>query len=157
FPGVVLAHELLGTKSASIEASVTNGAVSGIKTDAIGQDLVQTDAPAAHGNSGGPAVGDDSSVLGVLTFVSLSASGAVVQGFNFLIPAADVLKFLQGTEVTKPGQSKFNEPWFACPGALANENYKTALALLTEANKVQPKQPHVTRSLKDADDKAKYP
>ncbi len=156
FPGVVLSHELLN-KSASIEASVTNGAVSGIKVDAIGQDLVQTDAPAAHGNSGGPAVGDDSNVLGVLTFVSLSASGAVVQGFNFLIPAADVLKFLQGTAVTKPGESQFNEVWFAGLSALAEERYKTALAKLTEANKIQPKLPDVTRALKEADDKVKNP
>ncbi|MBM3221911.1 MAG: cyclic nucleotide-binding domain-containing protein [Candidatus Rokubacteria bacterium] len=156
FPGVVLSHELLN-QSAGIEASVTNGAVSGIKVDAIGQDLVQTDAPAAHGNSGGPAVGDDSTVLGVLTFVSLSASGAVVQGFNFLIPAVDVLKFLQGTEVTKPGQSKFNEPWFAGLSALTSEKYKVALARLGEANKLQPKLPDVVRAMKEADDKIKNP
>jgi S1-C subfamily serine protease/rhodanese-related sulfurtransferase len=156
FPGVVLSHELLN-QSAGIEASITNGAVSGMKVDAIGQDLVQTDAPAAHGNSGGPAVGDDSSVLGVLTFVSLSASGAVVQGFNFLIPANDVLKFLQGTEVTKPGQSKFNDVWFAGLSALFNEKYSTAAAKLTEANTLQPKLPDVVRQLKEADDKVKNP
>jgi len=74
FPGVVLSHELLN-KSSMLEASVTNGAVSGFKTDPIGQDLVQTDAPAAHGNSGGPAVGDDSLVLGILTFISLTEGG----------------------------------------------------------------------------------
>jgi S1-C subfamily serine protease/rhodanese-related sulfurtransferase len=156
FPGVVLSHELLN-QSASIEASATNGAVSGIKMDAIGQDLVQTDAPAAHGNSGGPAIGDDAAVLGVLSFVSLSAQGAVVQGFNFLIPARDVLKFLQGTEVTKPGQSKFNEAWNAGLSAYFNEKYPTALAKLSEANKLQPKLPVVVRALKDADEKVKNP
>src|SRR5262249_50230374 len=83
FPGVVSAHELLN-QSASIEATVTRGSVSGVdKKDVLGQDLVQTDAPAAHGNSGGPAIGDDASVLGVMTFITLSAQGAVVQGFNF--------------------------------------------------------------------------
>src|SRR6058998_3306020 len=58
FPGVVLSHELLN-RSVTLEASVTNGAVSGFKQDAIGQDVIQSDAPAAHGNSGGPAVTDD--------------------------------------------------------------------------------------------------
>src|SRR5207302_319118 len=62
FPGVVLEHELLN-QSATLEASVTNGAVSGVKQDAIGQELVQTDAPAAHGNSGGPAITDDKRLL----------------------------------------------------------------------------------------------
>src|SRR5207247_2528879 len=82
-------------------ASVTNGAVSGFKQDAIGQDIIQTDAAAAHGNSGGPAVGDDASLVGVMTFTTLSTSGsAIVQGFNFLIPARDVKKFLAGTPVT---------------------------------------------------------
>src|SRR6059036_3743946 len=87
FPGVVLSHELLN-RSVTLEASVTNGAVSGFNQDAIGQDVIQSDAPAAHGNSGGPAVTDDASLVGVMTFVSLSPSGgAIVQGFNFLIPA----------------------------------------------------------------------
>src|SRR5262245_50754201 len=43
FPGVVLTHELLN-QTATLEASVTNGAVSGFKQDVIGQDIVQTDA-----------------------------------------------------------------------------------------------------------------
>jgi S1-C subfamily serine protease len=63
FPGVVLSHELLN-QSATLEATVTNGAVSGIKQDAIGQDLIQTDAPASHGNSGGPAITDEAAVIG---------------------------------------------------------------------------------------------
>jgi S1-C subfamily serine protease len=97
FPGVVLSHELLG-QSARIEASVTSGAVSGLKQDAIDQDVIQTDAPAAYGNSGGPAITNDGTVVGVMTFVSISpVGGAIVQGFNFLIPAKDVRAFLRGT------------------------------------------------------------
>jgi S1-C subfamily serine protease/rhodanese-related sulfurtransferase len=157
YPGVVLSHELLN-QSASIEATVTNGAVSGVdKKDAIGQDLVQTDAPAAHGNSGGPAIGADAAVLGVMTFITLSAQGAVVQGYNFLIPARDVLKFLQGTAVTQPGASKFNDAWFAGLTALAGESYKTALARITEADKLQPKLPVVVRTMKEADERVKNP
>ena len=79
---------------------MTNGAVSGVKQDAIGQDLVQTDAAASHGNSGGPAITDEAAVIGVLTFISLSPQGgSIVQGFNFLIPARDVRKFVEDTGV----------------------------------------------------------
>src|SRR5438445_527598 len=46
FPGVVLSHQLLN-KSAAREASVTDGAVSGLKPDRIGQGVIQPDAPAA--------------------------------------------------------------------------------------------------------------
>src|SRR5437899_11174189 len=157
FPGVVLSHELLN-QSATLEASVTNGAVSGFKQDAIGQDVIQSDAPAAHGNSGGPAVTDDASLVGVMTFVSLSPSGgAIVQGFNFLIPAKDVIKFLQGTEVTKPGDSQFNPVWTAGIEALLDGRYAAAAAKFDEANKLLPGLTDVKRLLAEAQNKVKNP
>ena len=155
FPGVVLSHELLN-KSATIEASVTNGAVSGFKQDAIGQALVQTDASAAHGNSGGPAIGDDSQLVGVMTFVSLSGD-SIVQGFNFLIPASDVLKFLQGTEVTKPGDSRFTPLWASGVEAFFAERYSTAASRFAEANRLIPGLPDVKKALGEAENKVKNP
>jgi len=156
FPGVVLSHELLN-KSAALEASVTNGAVSGFKQDQIGQSVIQSDAPAAHGNSGGPAVTDDATVVGVMTFISLSSSGSEVQGFNFLIPAKDVTKFLQGTEVTKPGESAFNPVWEAGIEALLDGHYSTAVAKFQEAGKLLPGLTDVKRLLAEAEDKVKNP
>jgi len=156
FPGVVLSHELLN-KSAALEASVTNGAVSGFKQDQIGQAVIQSDAPAAHGNSGGPAVTDDATVVGVMTFISLSSSGSEVQGFNFLIPAKDVTKFLQGTEVTKPGESTFNPVWVAGIEALLDGHYSTAVAKFQEVNKLLPGLTDVKRLLAEAEDKVKNP
>ncbi len=156
FPGVVLSHELLN-QSATLEASVTNGAVSGFKQDSIGQDIIQTDAAAAHGNSGGPAVGDDAVLIGVMTFTTLSASGgAIVQGFNFLIPARDVKKFLAGTPVM-PGQSKFNDAWQAGLDALFAERYATAVARLAEANALQPNLADVKRVFAEAERLMKNP
>ncbi len=156
FPGVVLSHELLN-QSAALEASVTNGAVSGFKQDAIGQDIVQTDAAAAHGNSGGPAVTDDASLVGVMTFISLSSSGSEVQGFNFLIPAKDVAKFLRGTEVTQPGESPFNPVWAAGIKALLDGHYSAAAAKFREANKIVPGLTDVKRLLAEAEEKVKNP
>jgi S1-C subfamily serine protease/rhodanese-related sulfurtransferase len=155
FPGVVLQHELLSQASA-LEASATNGAVSAFQVDGIGQDTIQTDAPAAHGNSGGPAVGDDARVIGVLTFISLGQGGAVVQGFNFLVPARDVATFLKGTEV-KPGESKFNPVWVAGLQLLNDERYKAAAAKIAEANALQPNLAVVKRALAEAERKEKNP
>jgi len=156
FPGVVLSHELLN-QNVTLEASATNGAVSGFKMDVINQDLIQTDAPAAHGNSGGPAITDDATLVGVMQFVSLSASGANVQGFNFLIPARDVGRFLRGTEVTKPGESKFNPVWAAGVELLLAQRYKAALAKLTEANELLPNLTDVKHSIALAQEKIKNP
>ncbi|HEX3179297.1 MAG TPA: cyclic nucleotide-binding domain-containing protein [Methylomirabilota bacterium] len=157
FPGVVLSHELLN-QSVTLEASVTNGAVSGFKQDAIGQDVIQTDAPAAHGNSGGPAIGDDATLLGVMTFVSLSSSGgAIVQGFNFLIPAKDVRTFLKDSAVSRPGDSRFTDAWLAGLDALFAGRYAAAVARLGEANALQPNLTDVKRALAEAEQKLKNP
>jgi hypothetical protein len=156
FPGVVLSHELLN-KTAALEASVTTGAVSGFKQDAIGQDVIQTDASAAPGNSGGPAVGHGGTVVGVLTFVSLSPSGgSIVQGFNFLIPSRDVMRFLAGTDI-KPGVSPFNPVWAAGLGDLGQERFRGAAAKFAEANKLLPDLPDVKRALAEAEFKVKNP
>jgi rhodanese-related sulfurtransferase len=155
FPGVVLSHELLSQSMP--EASATNGAVSGFPKDAIGQDLIQTDAPASHGNSGGPAIGDDATLVGVVEAVSLSpGGGAIVQGFNFVIPARDVLKFLQGTDV-RPGESRFSPVWVAGLEALFAGRYSTALARFEEANRLLPNLADVKRELAEADSKVKNP
>jgi S1-C subfamily serine protease/rhodanese-related sulfurtransferase len=155
FPGVVLNHELLNM-SAAQEATVTNGAVSAFQVDAIGQDTIQTDAPAAHGNSGGPAVGDDARLIGVLTFVSLGQGGAVVQGFNFLAPARDVRTFLKGTDV-KPGETAFTPVWVAGLDLLKAGRYPAALAKLGEANALLPNLSDVKKALAEADRLVKNP
>jgi S1-C subfamily serine protease/rhodanese-related sulfurtransferase len=149
FPGVVRDHELL-SRSALKEASATKGQVSGFNTDAIGQNVIQTDAAAVHGNSGGPAVGDDASVVGAMTFVSLRGAAAV-QGFNFLIPAKDVHAFLVGTEV-KAGESRFNPLWAAGVAALFDQRYSVALAKFREVDRLLPGLVDVKRAM----DEAKY-
>ena len=154
FPGVVRDHELL-SRSALKEASATKGQVSGFNTDAIGQDVIQTDASAVHGNSGGPAVDDGGSVVGVMTFVSLRGN-ATIQGFNFLIPAKDVRAFLTGTDA-KSGESRFNPVWRAGVAALFDERYSVALAKFREADALLPGLVVVQRSMREAEYKRAHP
>ena len=154
FPGVVRDHELL-SRSALKEASATKGQVSGFNTDAIGQDVIQTDASAVHGNSGGPAVDDDGSVVGVMTFISVRGN-AEVQGFNFLIPAKDVRAFLADTGV-KPGESRFNPVWAAGVIALLGERYALALTKFREADGLLPGLVVVKRSMREAEYKLAHP
>ena len=156
YPGVVLAHELLSQRS-TLEAVVTNGAVSGIQQDQIGQDLVQTDASAAHGNSGGPAIGNDATLVGVMVAVTLSPTGGTIQGFNFLIPAGDVARFLRGTEVARPGDSKFNPVWAAGIDLFFDQRYTASLAKIAEANKLVPNLADVKRMMGEAERMVKNP
>jgi len=158
FPGVVLSHELLN-KSASMEASVTNGAVSGLKEDVSNQPVIQTDAPAAWGNSGGPAVTQRGQVVGVLTFVSLApgAEGSIVQGFNFVIPADAVREFVKGTPVQLSGTSKFNEAWYAALRGFFTEDYSGAVREMERANQLVPNLPDVKRQLVEARELVRNP
>jgi S1-C subfamily serine protease/rhodanese-related sulfurtransferase len=158
FPGVVLSHELLN-KSASLDASVTNGAVSGLKEDVSNQPVIQTDAPASFGNSGGPAVNQKGHVVGVLTFVSLApgAEGSIVQGFNFIIPTDAVREFVKGTEVKLDGTSKFNEAWYAGLREFFTEDYSGALREFSKADALVPNLPDVKRKTVETKEFIKNP
>ncbi len=158
FPGVVLSHELL-SKSTMVQASVTNGAVSGLQVDESNNPIIQTDAPATFGNSGGPAVNDRGSVVGVLTFVSVAPGpeGGIVQGFNFLIPSAAVTDFVRGTPVKLNGASKFNDAWYAGLNAFFTEDWTGALRRFEEADKLHPGLPDARRYLAEAREKVKNP
>jgi S1-C subfamily serine protease len=156
FPGVVLSHELLN-QSASVDASVTNGSVAGLKQDKANHPYIQTDAPAAWGNSGGPVINAKGELIGVLTFVSPGAEGSIVQGFNFAIPAQTVKTFVtdQPVKLNQPG--KFNQAWFAGLRAFFTEDWKGAKRKFEDADKIQPGLVDVKRMLGEATEKVKNP
>ncbi len=151
FPGVVLSHELLNA-SAKVEASVTNGAISGFKEDVGGNPVIQTDAPAAWGNSGGPAVNMHGEVTGVLTFVSLAPGpeGSIVQGFNFVIPSSLVSGFVDGTGINVNATSRFNTAWYSGLRDFFDQRYRRATRHFQAADGIQPGFPDVKRLLADA-------
>jgi S1-C subfamily serine protease len=158
FPGAVANHELLST-STKVEASVTNGTVSGFKKDVAENPVVQTDAPASWGNSGGPAVidsgmlaGDSGTLAGVLTFVTAEPEGrtGTVQGFNFIIPADTLRDFLADTGVAMDGPSRFNDVWRPALGAFFSGNSPAAIRQLENMARLWPTQPDVQRLLGDA-------
>jgi S1-C subfamily serine protease len=158
FPGVVLSHELLN-QSASVDASVTNGAVSGFKQDKANNPYIQTDAPAAWGNSGGPVINYKAELLGVLTFVSLAPGpeGSIVQGFNFIIPAQAVKDFVKDTGVKVNDPGKFNAVWFAGLHDYFTENYKGAVRKFEQADKIMAGLSDVKRMLGEAQQMVKNP
>ena len=143
FPNVVAMHELLD-KSAKPQASVTHGAVSGFKQDRSNQPVIQTDAAAEAGTSGGPAVDGSGRAVGVMTAVT-QGDGGTVQGFNFIIPIATVREFLGGTTVALDETSRFNTAWHAGLSAFFSGRYSRAAPLFAEANRLMPGFADVTR------------
>jgi S1-C subfamily serine protease len=143
FPGVVMSHELLAA-SAKVQASVTHGAVSGFKQDRANQLVIQTDAAAEAGTSGGPVVDAAGLVIGVMTAVT-QGEGGTVQGFNFIIPTAALRNFLSGTTVALDETSRFNVAWNAGLSAFFAGHYSRAAPAFSEANRLLPEMPDVQR------------
>jgi S1-C subfamily serine protease len=143
FPNVVMSHELLNA-SAKVQASATHGAVSGFKQDRANQPVIQTDAAAEAGTSGGPVVDGAGLVVGVMTAVT-QGEGGTVQGFNFVIPVATVKEFLGGTTVALDETSRFNAAWSAGLSAFFAGRHSRAAPLFVETNRLLPEMPDVHR------------
>jgi S1-C subfamily serine protease len=143
FPDVVMSHDLLGA-SARFEASVTHGSISGFKQDRANQTVIQTDATAEAGTSGGPVLDGLGRGVGVMTSVT-EGNGGTVQGFNFVIPSTAIRDFLSGTTVALDESGRFNAAWHAGLADFFSGRYSRAAPELAEANRLLPELPDVTR------------
>lgn len=145
FPGVVMEHDLLDSRSA-IEASVTTGNVSSLKRDARGAPVIQTDAAASWGNSGGPAINEQGEVVGMLTFISLTADESqAIQGFNFLVPVNIVKEFARLAGAALDKASPFNAVWHDAVARYTRGDWTGAQSRLDAANRLVPNLPDVQR------------
>jgi S1-C subfamily serine protease/rhodanese-related sulfurtransferase len=145
YPGVVLYHDLLDKRSA-VEATVTGGHVSSLKRDTRGAPVIQTDAAASWGNSGGPAVDDRGQAVGILTFISLTADETQsIQGFNFLVPANVAREFARAAGAPLGAVSAFNIVWHDAVTRYMRGDYAGAQSRLDAANRLVPGLPDVKR------------
>ena len=102
---------MLSQKSA-FEASITDGKISARKTASSGAPILQTNASATHGNSGGPVLNDANEVIGLLTFRGDTVNGQEVSGFAFVVPANTVLEYVKSagaSNVEGPTDTTFRE------------------------------------------------
>lgn len=101
YPGVVQSTfertGLFGADS-QMEVSVTQGIISSFKTWHDGSQILGTDAGAAHGNSGGPALNARGEVIGILSMGAVSDSGGNYP-FNFLRPIAVAQDFVRASGI----------------------------------------------------------
>ncbi|MCT8975390.1 trypsin-like peptidase domain-containing protein [Clostridium sp. CX1] len=88
------ADSQLLSKESILVVSITDGKVSATdKKSTQGAPVLQINAAATHGNSGGPVINDDGNVVGLLTFRSENNSKET-QGFNFVVPVNTVKEFV---------------------------------------------------------------
>src|SRR5262249_47776730 len=132
YPGVADVQGVLDEKS-QLEASITDGAISAIKTTADGDQVLQVSAPITHGNSGGPAVHDKGEVVGLATFRNVKE----VQGFNFLVSSTTLNEFVhQAGASNATGES--DHEWREALNLYWSGRYSAAIEKLQEIESLFP-------------------
>ena len=102
---------LLSAKSA-LEATMNDGKISARKQASSGAPILQTSAPATHGNSGGPVLNDANEVIGLLTFRGDTVNGQEVSGFAFIVPSNTVMEYVKSagaSNIEGPTDTLFRE------------------------------------------------
>ncbi|MFZ7942094.1 trypsin-like peptidase domain-containing protein [Neobacillus sp. 19] len=79
----------------SLVSSMNAGQISATsKKTEQGSPVIQINAAATHGNSGGPVINENGQIIGLLTFRGDTVNGQEVQGFNFAVPVNTVKEFV---------------------------------------------------------------
>ncbi|WHY76977.1 S1C family serine protease [Neobacillus sp. WH10] len=93
----------------SLVSSINAGQISATsKKTEQGSPVIQINAAATHGNSGGPVINETGQIIGLLTFRGDTVNGQEVQGFNFAVPVNTVQEFVNqaGVKNTKSETDK---------------------------------------------------
>lgn len=131
YPG---AADIPSVDEASVlEASFTSGQISALKVAVGGSDLIQADAAAGPGNSGGPVFNRNGEVLGMLTM----GEG---ESFNFAVTANTVREFFRSSGAVA-GESLFDRTWNRALDAYYSGSYAAAVNEFDEALRVMPDLP----------------
>jgi S1-C subfamily serine protease len=132
---------MLSQKSA-FEASITDGKISARKTASSGAPILQTNASATHGNSGGPVLNDANEVIGLLTFRGDTVNGQEVSGFAFVVPSNTVMEYVKAAGAANtegPTDTLFREGldyyW--------NDQYSSAIPKFEEVKRLFPQHSEV--------------
>jgi len=147
YPGAA-DSELLSPDSA-LESSMNAGQITATsKTlEQGGSSVIQIDAAATHGNSGGPVINDKGEIIGLLTF------GPEVQGFNFAIPVNTAKEFVNqaGAKNTRSStDTLFKEGLELYWGGY----YKDALEKFEAVQRIYPNHSEIKQYITNSEKKA---
>lgn len=124
--------------STSSEATLTTGKVSA-KKNASNSDkrLIETDTTIGHGNSGGPALDDDGSVVGIATYTA-DGSGDGDGIFNYIRDIKDLTDLAASNNITFDTNSATQTEWQKGISYFYSSHYTKALASFQKVKILYP-------------------
>lgn len=135
YPGAPTFQTFLSQES-RLEASMTSGIISALKTMKDGSQVFQTDAALTHGNSGGPAFNEKGEVIGIASMVAIE-EGKQKYGFSYLRPSNIAKEFLSEKNIQNV-QGTTDEHYKKGLGYYEKELYRKAIKEFETALRLYP-------------------
>jgi S1-C subfamily serine protease len=124
--------------SGSSKATLTTGKVSAVK-NASGSDkkLIETDTTIGHGNSGGPALDDDGTVVGIATY-TVDGSGEGNGVFNYIRDIKDFKDLADARNITFDTNSATQAAWQSGIANFYSSHYSKSLKDFATVKELYP-------------------
>jgi S1-C subfamily serine protease len=139
---------LLSSRSA-LEATINDGKISARKTATSGAPILQTSAPATHGNSGGPVLNDANEVVGLLTFRGDTVNGQEVSGFAFIVPSNTVMEYVKSAGAANES-GLTDKSYHEGLDLYWNQYYSSAIPKFEEVKRLFPHHSEVDRLIQSS-------
>lgn len=149
YPGTASQNGLVD--STSSKATLTTGKVSSVK-DAAGSDkkLIETDTTIGHGNSGGPALDDEGSVVGIATYTA-DGSGKGNGVFNYIRDIKDLTDLADARNISFDTNSASQVAWQSGIANFYTSHYSKALKDFRAAKELYPNNSRVDEFIASAE------
>jgi serine protease Do len=134
------------SRESDLEATLTNGTITAIKTDITNTPVFQSNVAIYRGNSGGPAVNREGEVIGISTWGHTDA-----EQIKFLVPINVAKNFLGAAQVAFNVEGEFNRHYRKALDAAIDGKWNAANDELTLASALFPKSPDLIRFRRDID------
>lgn len=141
YPGAAQIN-IISQESRLVEQTISTGTITAGKRDVKGTPVIQTDASASKGNSGGPCINTKGQVIGILSY-GYGEAGT----FNWLVPINTAKEFIQAAGVDARQRSLFDTEWEKALRSFEAKQLKAAEESAKNVLIYMPEQPDATRLL----------
>ena len=148
FPGIATDNGIV--ESSVNTATLTMGKVSSIKNVSGSNSMViETDATIGHGNSGGPAFGDNGDVIGIATY-TVDGSGKGDGVFNYIRDIKDLIRLADKSSVSVNTESPTQDEWQKGIDNFYSSHYSKAVDNFRKVKELYPYQSKVGEFIQSA-------